>query len=625
MKIYNSISLILILILLSSVRTTAQDLKVKKIQIISAQAFGRNELEELLHTEKNQDFDARLVKLDKIVLTNYYLKNGFLTVEVFDSLVVRKSENQVDVYYRIREGRRYYLGEIRFSGNQEISTARLMKEFINIQPLSPFDESLINEGKKGIENIYYNNGKPFVEIGIDYEFEQDSLVLVKIDIIENQTVYIKDVHYLGLKHVQQFIIRRELGLRKGDIYNRSKLSESQENIYSTGLFDYVRFDIEPLPEDSTNVYLKVLVKERDPMWLGLRMGFSYEQEESYGNRLELTAEGGHRNLYGSARSVSLHLGPSFLYDFETKQIVIPENKIVFNYVEPWIGYTRTPGLFQASYRQLRPLNSADFDVISASFRVSHEFSSNRNLSGLVGVKHVKVLTEGILDTTLESDVTKDRVYWLSLYGNRDTKNNFFQPTNGSFTDLSIAFSYSVGEDPWGNEDDKQYFTVVSSWQRYQPLRIGLLKLKPKITLATRIKGGAIFELGNTKNLPISELLFAGGATTVRGYEEQLLGPALLDENGYKSKALGGKLLVLLNAELRIPLFWLFVAEVFLDGGNVWRNKSDFNPKDVKFTTGLGLALVTPLGPVRLDYGYKLMKEDTDRYPDAYHLGFYFAF
>ena len=144
-------------------------------------------------------------------------------------------------------------------------------------------------------------------------------------------------------------------------------------------------------------------------------------------------------------------------------------------------------------------------------------------------------------------------------------------------------------------------------------------------MATRLRAGAIFEVGPTKSLPISDLFFAGGATTVRGYQEQLLGPALLDEDGYKSQAIGGKLLYLMNLEFRIPLFWLFVGEIFLDGGNVWREIGDFNPGEVKFATGLGLVLLTPVGPVRFDYGIKLNKEETDRTRDAFHFGLYFAF
>jgi outer membrane protein insertion porin family len=616
---------ILLILFSPEILILAQNLEVKKIEFINVRNFARGQLEELLHSEEGDDFDTRLVKLDKILLTNFYRKQGFLIVEVMDSLIIEKKSGKVDIYYIINEGSRYYLGEFRFSGNNDISTKNLSAVFSDLRISSPFDEALINDGKRRIEDLYYNRGKPFVEIALDYEFKQDSLVVVKFNIKENQTIYIHDIEYIGLKYVQQFIIRRELDFKKGDLYSRKKLSSSQQNIYSTGLFDFVRFDITPLKNDSSRAILNILVQEKDPRWIGLRLGFAYEQEQSYGNRIELTAEGGHRNLFGTARSISLQLGPSFWYDFETHKIAIPENRIVFNFVEPWIGYTRTPGLFQTSYRQLRPINSADFDVISTSFQVSHKFSDYRDVSGSIGLKLVDVLSEGALDTTLESDIGKDQIYWVSLYGKRDSKNNFFHPTNGSFIDLSISFSYTIGEFSEGKRTEQQYFTIISSWQRYQPMRVKLFNLRPKITLATRLKGGAIFEVGDTEDLPISELFFAGGATTVRGYEEQLLGPTRLDENGIKTGARGGKLLLLMNAELRIPLFWLFVGELFIDGGNVWRNKSDFNPKEIKFTTGLGIALLTPLGPVRVDYGYKLMKEASDRKNDAFHLGFYFAF
>jgi outer membrane protein assembly factor BamA len=146
-----------------------------------------------------------------------------------------------------------------------------------------------------------------------------------------------------------------------------------------------------------------------------------------------------------------------------------------------------------------------------------------------------------------------------------------------------------------------------------------------MTIATRLKGGAIFEVGPSKNLPISDLFFAGGATTVRGYPEQLLGPTTFDSEGYKNKAIGGKLLYLMNVEIRIPIYWLFVGEIFLDGGNVWREISDFDPTEIKFSTGLGLVLLTPVGPIRFDYGVKLNKEDSDKTRGVFHFGLYFAF
>ena len=616
----------LVLIILSIMTCTmAQEFEIDSLTIIDNRTFEREELEDIIKTEEGDEFDARLVKIDKILLTNFYRKQGFLTVEVIDTLAINRTTKMVNVYYKIIEGRRYHLGEIRISGNEMFTTQRLQGSFDQSPLGTPFDEAKIVQARQRIENLYYDNGKPFVQIMLDYRFEQDSLVIVLLDIVENQTVFIKKVNYLGLNHVQEFIIRRELEFNAGDLYSRHLLTVSQQNIYSTGLFDYVKFEIEPIAGDTVNVFLNIQVQEKDARWIGFRVGFAYEQELSYGNKMELTFEAGHRNLFGTARSLSLHLVPSFLYDIETRSIVNPDNHITMVYVEPWIGYTRTPGVVQIAYHQYRPINSAAFDVYQISFNVSHEFRDYYRLSGGLQAKYVNQLETGEVDTTLYGDVTNDLVYTVSLFGRRNTKNSFFNPTDGASTDLSIAFSHSIGETPEGARDVKQYFTVVPAWQRYQPLGRPSAGSPTTLTLATRIKAGFIFELGSTKNIPISDLFFAGGATTVRGYPEQLLGPAVLDENGFKSKATGGKLLYLMNAELRIPIYWLFMGEVFIDGGSVWREIDEFRPGDIRFSTGLGLVLLTPVGPIRFDYGYKLMPEKSDKAPDAFHIGFYFAF
>jgi outer membrane protein insertion porin family len=476
-----------------------------------------------------------------------------------------------------------------------------------------------------LENLYYNNGKPFVSLSFDYEIESDTLVVIKCEIRENQTVTIKDMEYKGLKLVQSFIVYRELEIKRGEIYSREELALSHRNLYRTGLFEYVRFELKPTEGDSTQAILVIQLQEKDPAWIGARIGFTLEEEESYGNKIELALEGGHRNLWGTGRSLSLHLVPSFAYDIETKKAINPDNHLTLIFVEPWIGYTKTPGVFLASYHIYRPLNSADFNVLRFNFGVSRELTPILDLRGSLEAKVVKLLEEGKVDTTLEADANRDQVYSILAYGKRDTRNNFFSPTNGSLSDLSLGYSYSIGELVSGERDIKTYITLISSWKRYQPLKWKPFKRREGITMATRLRAGAIFELGSSRNLPISDLFFAGGATTVRGYQEQLLGPTTFDSEGYKDKAIGGKLLYLMNLEFRIPLFWLFVGEVFLDGGNVWREIKDFNPKDVKFSTGLGVVLLTPVGPLRFDYGIKLNPDESDRTRDAFHFGLYFAF
>ena len=622
-KLTSNIFIFLFLLLPGFIYSSDDIFEISKIQFVGSNSFQDEELLDIIYSEEDEEFDARLVKLDKIVLMNFYRKSGFLTVEINDSLIQNNKLNQVEINYVIHEGLCYYLGRFEFSGNKIINTDFLHEIFEAYKAGEPFDEGRINQGKQIIEGHYYDKGKPYINLKLDYQFEHDSLVVVIFKIIENQTVYIKDIKYVGLKIVQKFLIRRELEFKKNEIYNRKIMDESQQNIYGTGLFEYVRFELEAIPNDSINVILNILVKERDPRWIGFRIGYGYEQEESYGNKLDLTAEGGHRNLFGTARSISLHLVPSFLYSVNSKKIVNPENQATFVYVEPWIGYTRTPGIFQVSYNQYRPLNSADFNVFKTSFNVNHKFKNNIVTSGGIEAKLVNQLTSGSIDSTLESDAGKDQIYSVSLFASKDTRKNYFDPQDASVTELGLSFSNSIGEDSEGKKENTKYFTFIAAWKRYQPVKFKLFRKDFRIVFASRLKLGTIYELNSGGSIPISDLFFAGGATTVRGYDEQLLGPTGNASDG-SLIARGGKMLFLANAELRFPIWWLFMGEIFFDGGQVWREIDQIHTNNIKFTTGAGIALMTPIGPIRIDYGYKLMPEsDEDNY--NFHIGFYFAF
>ena len=95
-----------------------------------------------------------MVKLDKILLTNFYRKQGFLMVTINDSLVIKKAENQVEIFYDIIEGRKYILKRINFTGNNRITKEQLNNVFFELLTDSTFEEGIINTGKQQIENIY---------------------------------------------------------------------------------------------------------------------------------------------------------------------------------------------------------------------------------------------------------------------------------------------------------------------------------------------------------------------------------------------------------------------------------------------------------------------------------------
>ncbi len=603
--------------------------KIAKIVFSKIDFKGDQSLDEIINSHKNGLYEPRLVKLDKLLLTNYFKNYGFMSVTVRDSVVLNRRTNKVVLYYLIDLGRRYYFGGVRFNGVHDVPLKKLKPAFKELKIGEPFTENKVGLAIRQLENIYYNSGKPYAQINVRYMFEQDSLIYLYLNIRENATVFIKKITYQGMHLVQKFIIRRELEIKPGDKYNREKLNRSQQNLYATGLFRYVRFDLSPEPGDSSQAILKIFVQEKEARWVGFRLGVARDQEIYYGNKLEFTLRGGHRNLFGTGRSVSLEITPSFYYNFDKNKIYNPDNRATLMYVEPWILNTRTPGIFRISLEQYRPVYSAHFDIYRTSFTVNKRLHRGEEFNGSFSARLVDRLTEGIIDSTEinPADINKNAVYALSFFYKRDKRKNIFNPQNSSYTDVSLSFSYSRGKNELGALEINRYVTIVASWKRYQPFRPKVLHFpRWHFTFATRVKGGAILEPGGNGTIPFDDRFFLGGATTVRGYHEQMLGPGLVyDANGKILKAAGGKAMFVANAELRMPLFWFVVLETFVDAGNVWAELNRVNPLEIKFTTGAGLAFMTPLGPIRIDYGYKLMPDKADPTRSAIHAGLYFAF
>ncbi len=175
----------------------------------------------------------------------------------------------------------------------------------------------------------------------------------------------------------------------------------------------------------------------------------------------------------------------------------------------------------------------------------------------------------------------------------DTRNNPFYPSKGILTGISFKLTSPL----FLSETD---FLKINFYTNiYQAL-------SRKIVLAVSLRGGIAQGYNETKELPIVERFFLGGRTTVRGYNQDTLGP-----KGTDGTPTGGNAFLMENLELRISISKNIGFVTFLDGGNVWLDIEDIDVSDIKFTTGLGLRYSTPVGPIRIDYGYKLQREKNE--------------
>ncbi len=591
-------------------------LKVAEIEFQGNRRLTDAQLREVIKSQKGKPFNFRLLKLDQILLVNYYTTRGFL--DVFVEGDFKRDGDKVNIIYRINEGPLYFLKAIRFYGNTIVDSATLRQKF-PLKDGEPFLPLAIEEGLNAVEAYYANHGKPYAEIREQRIVVQDSFIVENVHIQENETVTIVDIQYEGRRWVQEFVIRREMTIHRGDVYARRKLDESQRNIYSTGLFKTVSFKLVPL-ETREKVILKVIVVEKKPRWFAVRAGVSYEWGREFGRNattFDVTIQGGHRNLFGTGRSLSFRLVPSFIYYFTVHQILNPRNEVQLSLVEPWVFYTRTPGVLSINYSLYsRPYYPANLSIFNSSFQMNHRFDAYRKIISTISYKLVQTREDTLLQKISSG---QDNIFSISSVFTFDHRDNIFNPRDGSYIDVLPLLAFSRSRVPNnGGATSNRYLRLRAQWMRFQHF-----PFQRNWVLASRIMMGGIVEFNPRTFIPLVDRFFLGGASTVRGFPEQMLGPLQADEKG-EPRPLGGKALFLANLELRFPVVWLLYGEVFLDVGNIWAELADVRLKDLRYSSGGGLAFLTPIGPLRVDVGVKLNpRPNESRY--EFHLGLGFAF
>jgi outer membrane protein insertion porin family len=209
-------------------------------------------------------------------------------------------------------------------------------------------------------------------------------------------------------------------------------------------------------------------------------------------------------------------------------------------------------------------------------------------------KLVKVSIEN-LDSDVSADLAAEAgtntVSAIGFTMTRDSTDSHLSPTKGLVLGGGADFAGTfLG-------GDKDFYRLQGRANYYIPLKF-------ESVLEFRTRAGFVDAYGDSTKVPIFERFFAGGARSIRGYNERKVGP--LDSN--TNDPIGGEGLFTAGVEYTIPIIDFIKLAAFLDTGNVWAQMEDFGSTDLKSGTGLGFRVKTPIGPVNLDYGYPLNDE-----------------
>lgn len=600
--------------------TSTEKLVIKKIEVTGNKFFSAKRIRQQMSLRQNRWYNLfkkqRLYKWkmenDRLAIDSLYHINGFLQARTSVNYQA-DTLNQATLKVNIFEGVQTKIKGFTVTGGLERLASRQNKELSPLKPNAPLNLSGLGVLAFNLKTVYANNGYPYCDVKTTIALSQDTTsAQISFEIEPGNLVRFGSVSVEGLTRTSARVARRELTIKTGEIYSREKILDSEQRAYSTGLFTYVSLEAKTPAEKTENPDFILRLVERKPSYARVKIGLGQYQPQNLVADLttaDLGLEWGNRNLAGTARKFSLSGTSSFVV-FKNWQNL--SNRFTLGFVEPWFLNTRTPLSLDLYYEPGVKSVIQPYRIESYGGNLNFSREHKKFLKFYLTFSYQQVKVYGIAPELLEEFKNEQGISIrrkMDFTVENDTRPNPFVPASGSYFQL---FNELVGGFLGG---DNHFYKLIWTWSRYntlgKPDRIDVL--------ATRLKIGYEQKLFQNKYIPTYDRFYAGGAYTIRGYSENTLGPKDAEGNN-----IGGGLMLLVNAEIRKSLFWKFGYTLFVDAGNVWAQPENFKASAIRLTGGLGVQFFTPIGPIRLDYGRRILRNG-DPAEGMWHLAILYAY
>jgi outer membrane protein insertion porin family len=566
--------------------------KIKNIIIDGNNAFSDGRILKLMKTKRAWLFNAGALKEDVLLddierIKSFYRREGFMDVVVDYKVENDPKRPMLYINIKIQEGKKYLVGTVTINGNQDISEKEILKKLELILPGKVFSQEAFKQDIANIQSLYFDRG--YISCSIQ---ETDALnsdtgrVDVTYSIEENDIAYVNKIKIKGNIKTKDLVIRRELRIKPGDKFDGDKLRRSKERLQNLGFFDELSYDT----EDTDTFNKKDLVVEVKEAKTGaFSFGGGYSTVDDFLGFIEVEQKNfDWKNFpYFTGGGQDLKVRASF---------GTVSSGFDLSFTNPWIFDYPVSFGFDA-YKRIHKRESDvgygyDEDVTGGDLRLGKELSEYVSSSltyrfDMIDISNVDSSSTGDLKAEEGTNNISSLEFGLSF----DNRDNIFDTHKGDIFSGSLQ---AAGGPFGGNKDFYKFFGRAS---HYWPLW-----KKSVVEFRGRLGLGDAF--GDSESIPIYERYFAGGAYTIRGYNERKIGPI----DAGSDEPLGGESMIVGNIEYTYPVFDFMKAAVFYDTGNVWAKASKIGSGGFKSSYGLGVRVKTPIGPLMLDYGIPLNKE-----------------
>ena len=544
---------------------------------------------------KKRGFDQPRFDADLQRIKAFYADRGYPDAQVAKvDIAPNANKTAVDVTVTIDEGMPVNVIAVAFPGFDVIPENHLSNLESNI-PLKvgqPRDRQLAAASREMALNELRDHGYPYAKVTASENDGPDGkMATVTFTAEPGLLAHFGVVEITGNQSVSEHMIDRELSYRPGDLYQRSEILNSQRRLYGLELFQFVNIetvtpaDQSQLPGDGV-VRTKVTVAEGRHRRLNFGVGYGTEEKG------RVDAEYRNVNFFGGARSAGVHARYSSLdrgvrADFTQPYFFAPHLSLGGE-AEQWYTYTPayssivtgakatvTHRADQKTSWSLSLTSERDNSTIADSFLNDPSFPLLRN----------DLIALGLNPSTGQQSGTLNA---LGFDVNRSTADSLLNAHHGYQIALHAEQAGRILPGTFN------YFAVSVDARHFA-------SIGRHIVAASRLQMGNITPADDSPaNVPFSKKYFLGGSTSLRGWGRYEVSPV-----GESGIPLGGNSLVAVSEELRVALGGNFGAVFFLDGGDVWTDRAAINLHDLRYDIGPGLRYETPVGPIRLDFGYQL--------------------
>lgn len=579
--------------------------KIKGINLIGNKAFSDKQLRQLLELRpsgwftwysKADQYSKQKLTGDLETIKSWYLNHGYLEANV-ESTQVSITPDKRDIYLtlNITEGEQYTVSSVKLEGEM-FGREEELKQLIMLQPGKTYVGDLQEATNKLISDRLGTFGYAFANVTANPELDREKREVAFTFFVDpGKRAYVRHMNISGNTVTRDEVIRREFRQFESSWYDANRVKLSRDRVDRLGYFKDVKVETPESPGTSDQVDVNIAVEEKPTG--NFMIGGAFSQSEKF----TFTASISQANFAGSGNTVGIELNTSKY-----------NRTIAFSQTNPYFTDDGISRAFSLYLRTSRPpaLNIGSYTVrqMGGNLTFGVPFSESDTVYFGAGVERTELETDQTSPTIYQTFVRQNggpasgigkavtNAIPLTAAWGRDTRDSAVTPTRGRYQRANFEID-AIG--------DAKYYRAVYEHQWWKPLtRWMTLALRGELDYGKGIGGSAY---------PVFKNFYAGGIGSVRGYESSSLG--VVDPRYYD--AIGGSKRIIANAELQFPfpgsgtdrsLRWF----TFVDGGQVFQEDAKIRFDEFRYSAGIGLSWISPVGPLKLSYAKPLNSLPGDR-------------